>query len=651
LPRGDPSPHRRRDARIDVVNDSTASTRRSAQAGTADGAQRDAHDGLRAVERPAASAPAATRWGSDLFADLLRALGVEFVALTPGASFRGLHDSLVNHLGNARPSMLLALHEEHAVSIAHGYTRVTGRPMAVALHANVGLMHATMAIFNAWCDRVPMLLLGGVGPMDAVQRRPWVDWIHTARDLGALVRGYTKWDDQPSSVAAAQEAIVRAWQVTQTAPQAPVFVCLDASIQEQVIDPAEAPLPPLARFPVAATAAPPAEAVARAAAALAAARRPLIMVGRGSARREDFDRRVALAERLGARVLTDLKTGARFPTAHPLHPHPAGIFVSGDAVGLVRDADVILSLDWVDLGGALKVACGGAWPSATVIQCSLDPYLHNGWSMDYQSLPPADIAMLADADALVGALLDALPAHTSPTTWRDAPAAQATAPSPNATAATPARADATPGLPIEAMARATVDALAPHRPSYIRLPIGWPGQFCRFDDPLDYIGFDGGGGIGSGPGMAVGAAIALRDTDRLPVAILGDGDYLMGLTALWTAVHYGVPLLVIVANNHSFFNDELHQERTARVRSRPVENRWVGLRMSDPPLDLAALAAGQGAVGFGPVDRAEALADVLADAIAQVRAGAVCVVDVRVAPEYARTVSSALMRHIPREAK
>ncbi len=157
-------------------------------------------DVMSAVDRPRAAAPGTTRWGSDVIAAMLRALDVEFIALTPGASFRGLHDSLVNHLGNTRPEMLLALHEEHAVAMAHGYARVTGRPMAVALHSNVGLMHATMAIFNAWCDRVPILMLGGVGPMDAVQRRPWVDWIHTSRDLGALVRGYTKWDDQPASV-------------------------------------------------------------------------------------------------------------------------------------------------------------------------------------------------------------------------------------------------------------------------------------------------------------------------------------------------------------------------------------------------------------------------------------------------------------------
>src|SRR5262249_33704673 len=154
-------------------------------------------------------------------------------SLTPGASFRGLHDSLVNFLGNERPQLLLCIHEEHAVAIAHGYAKVTGRPMAVALHSNVGLMHATMAIFNAWCDRVPILLLGAQGPMDAKRRRPWIDWVHTSRDLGSIIRGYTKWDDQPSSIDAAVESITRANIIAQTAPGGPVYVCLDLDLQEQ----------------------------------------------------------------------------------------------------------------------------------------------------------------------------------------------------------------------------------------------------------------------------------------------------------------------------------------------------------------------------------------------------------------------------------
>jgi thiamine pyrophosphate-dependent acetolactate synthase large subunit-like protein len=594
-----------------------------------------------ASERPVPSLRRDARWGSDAIAELLRALDIEFVALTPGASFRGLHDSLVNHLGNERPRMLLALHEEHAVSIAHGYARVAGRPMAVALHANVGLMHATMAIFNAWCDRIPMLLLGGVGPMDATQRRPWVDWIHTARDVGALIRGYTKWDDQPASVAAALEAIVRAWQIASTPPAGPVYVALDAAIQEQMIDARVVP-PPLARFRPPLPGEASREVVERVATALANAARPLMLVGRVSNDPSDWQRRVELAERIGAHVLTDLKTGATFPTGHRLHAQAPGMFVGPEGCSQIREADVILSLDWIDLGGAFRLACGGEWPAATIIQCSPDQYAHNGWSMDYQALPPADIAVLASPDALVRSLL----VHVSP---RAAAPGGASPLAPRADPAADAKGASRTDIAVDDLARTTIETLAPHEPSYIRLPIGWPGEYCRFAHPLDYIGFDGGGGIGSGPGMAVGAALALRRTTRLPVAILGDGDYLMGLTAIWTGVHYGVPLLVIVANNHSFFNDELHQERTARVRERPVENRWIGMRMSDPVPDLAKLARAQGAVGLGPVKSVADYASVLADAASRVRAGATVVVDAHVAPEYARAVSSAVVRQIPSE--
>ncbi|HEX2391027.1 MAG TPA: thiamine pyrophosphate-binding protein, partial [Casimicrobiaceae bacterium] len=183
------------------------------------------------VDRPQPGAPSAARWGSDFIAEMLRALGIEFIALTPGASFRGLHDSLVNHLGNARPTLLLTVHEEHAVAIAHGYARVTGCAMAVALHANVGLMHATMAIYNAFCDRVPMLIMGGVAPMDAGRRISPAHWYHSVLDQGALVRDYVKWDDQPFSLHGTVEALLRANQLTRTAPMAPCYVSIDQRMQ------------------------------------------------------------------------------------------------------------------------------------------------------------------------------------------------------------------------------------------------------------------------------------------------------------------------------------------------------------------------------------------------------------------------------------
>ncbi len=582
-------------------------------------------------------AVAAREWGSDSIAALLRELNVEFVALTPGASFRGLHDSLVNYLGNTRPELLLCVHEESAVALAHGYARVKGRPMAVALHSNVGLMHATMAIFNAWCDRVPILIVGAQGPMDATQRRPWVDWIHTTSDLGALVRGYTKWDNQPASVPAALEALVRAHQIANTEPKGPVYVCLDATTQEQMVQARPEP-PALARFRPPRAAEPPRDFVEETGALLEAARRPLIMIGRVSPRQEDWDRRVALAERCGARVLTDMKTGATFPTEHPLHPYPPGLYVTHDAGALIREADVIVSLDWIDLAGTIRQACDGRLADARVIHCSLDPYVHNGWSMDYQALPATDLSTLASPDRLVERLLEVMgPGRASPRT--------------SSTASVEREEQGPPvrdgRLSMHALASTATDLLAAHDPAYIRLPLGWPGSFCRFRSPLDYIGYDGGGGIGSGPGMAVGAALALRDADRLPVAILGDGDYLMGVTALWTAVRYRVPLLVLVANNESFFNDELHQEGMARVRGRPVENRSIGLSMSDPPMDLAMLARGQGAMGLGPVRSPAELAAALEQGIRETRAGRVCVIDVHVAPEYARAVSSSLLRQIP----
>ncbi len=176
------------------------------------------------IDRPVPSQPSARVWGSDAIAAMLRELDIPYVALNPGSSYRGLHDSIVNYLGNTRPRMLLCLHEESAVALAHGYAKVTGRPLAVIAHANVGLMHATMAIFNAWCDRVPMIVLGATGAVDAVRRRPWIEWIHTVRDQGALIRNYTKWDDQPSSIGAAQEAILRANMIAQTAPRGPVYI-------------------------------------------------------------------------------------------------------------------------------------------------------------------------------------------------------------------------------------------------------------------------------------------------------------------------------------------------------------------------------------------------------------------------------------------
>src|SRR5215831_5645335 len=300
------------------------------------------------LERPIEPLAGDARYGSDVAADTLRALDIAYIALTPGASFRGLHDSLVNRLGNDRPTILLCLHEEHAVGIAHGWAKVTGQAMAAAVHANVGLMHATMAVFNAWCDRMPVLLIGATGPMDAQRRRPWIDWIHTAVDQAALVRGFVKWDDQPASAGAARDALIRAKWLAEMAPQAPVYVNLDSAMQEAPLG-TDLSSRNSARGtpPVKATAHP--DLIGRAAQLLAAAKRPVILCGRATRARNGWNARIALAERLAARVITDLKVGAAFPTDHPLHVGMPATWPDGDARAHLKDADVVLSLDWVDL--------------------------------------------------------------------------------------------------------------------------------------------------------------------------------------------------------------------------------------------------------------------------------------------------------------
>ena len=575
-------------------------------------------------DTPAPSEPSAERWGSDVIADTLRAMAIPYLALNPGASFRGLHDSLVNHLGNAAPEMLLCLHEEVAVAIAHGYAKVGGKMMGVVVHSNVGLMHATMAVFNAWCDRVPVLMLGATGPWDAARRRPWIDWIHTTADQGALVRDYTKWDNQPGSIAAAVEALLRAGQIAQTAPRGPVYVNLDAALQEQKM----ATLPSVAepaRFAAPLAPPPPAAEVARAATMLSQARNPVMLCGRMSRDADDWQRRVALAEMLQAQVITDLKTGATFPTAHPQFVGPPGNFMAPAACAALAQADVILLLDWVDPGGAFKQA-GGVPAGARVIQASLDSHVHRGWSMDSGSLAPADVFLLCEPDAAVAALLPQVSARPAQA-W---PARQPLPP--------PANDDVV-------SIRAVADELARHAPAdevcVVRLPLGWNGAYRDFHHPLDYLGADGGGGVGAGPGNIVGAALALRGTSRLAVGIIGDGDFLMANTAVWTAVHYGLGMLMVVCNNHSFFNDELHQERVAKERTRPVENKWIGQRMSEPAIDIAAMARSMGAEGFGPIRRAQDLGPAMREALALARAGKTCVIDAWVVPGYDANMSGA----------
>jgi benzoylformate decarboxylase len=571
-------------------------------------------------------------WGSDVIADVLRALGYPYALIVPGASFRGLHDSIVNHLGNAAPQIITCLHENHAVSIADGYSRVTEKPLLVILHSNVGLMNGSMAIYNAWCDRRPMMIVGATGPVDAHHRRPWIDWVHTSRDQGALVRSFVKWDDQPASVEASVEALLRADQITRTAPSAPVYVCLDAYMQEAPLN-RNVALPPPERYHAAPLPLAPAVAVERIVTGLRHAKHPLVLAGRVSRSEVAWSRRIEFAERFGATVLTSAHHAPAFPALHPLHClPPAGDRPTKAEGDLLNSADFILSLDWLDLAGFLRSRTGAAQTqqphAAQIAHCSLDQALWNGWSMDHQALAAVDIPVATHPDTLIEQMLTLPPDQLAPIQPRPDPtthwAQERIGPSERAP------------FDLTQLALVLADWAARKAVTFARLPIGWPQRACVFDHPLSFMGKDGGGAVGTGPAHTVGVALALRNSGRIVVGVIGDGDFAMGMNALWTAANQRLPMLLIIANNQSYFNDEVHQERIATQRRRPVENKSVGQRLSDPAMSLVDIARGQGFRADRPVSSVTELRAALARATDIVGAGGQVLIDARIAPGYAK---------------
>jgi thiamine pyrophosphate-dependent acetolactate synthase large subunit-like protein len=487
-----------------------------------------------------------------------------------------------------------------------------------------------MSLFNAWCDRVPMIVLGATGPVAAEKRRPWIDWIHTSRDQGAYIRSIIKWDDQPTSPDALVESMVRANLLTRSAPTAPVYICLDAGFQETRLD-KEPEWPDVKRFRPSKPPRPSKESVEEAVEILSGAERPLIMFGRGSRAPEHWQPRIRLAERLGACVFTDLKQGAVFPTDHAAHYTAPFNVLGQDARALMCEADVILALDWMDLGGALRQARNAGKVTAKIVSCTLDHTLHTGANMEYQALPTVDVLMAASGDVVVAELNAALGSGRSDP-WK---------------AKVPPKARQTNGaaLSMEHIARTLRDQFNdPENVTFCTLGRGWPFDVWPLQNGMAYLGKDGGGGLGSGPGISVGSALALhhRHPDRYAISMLGDGDFCMGATGIWSAVRHRIPLLVLINNNRSYFNDELHQENVARTRGREVKNRWIGLRLEDPVPNIAKLAEAQGAVGIGPVTSAAEAGPAIAKGVDVLKKGGVCVIDFHVDPPAERQASHAL---------
>src|ERR671924_518349 len=569
-------------------------------------------------------------YGSDLMVEVLRDLGIKYIALNPGASYRGLHDSIVNFEPGKGPEIIMCTHEEIAVALANGYARATGEIMATGLHNIVGLQHASMAIFNAWCDRTPILNLGGGGPQNTTQRRS-TDWVHTALVQGLAVREYVKFDDQPNSVDAIAESFLKAYRIAMTEPRGPVYICLDTDVQEAKID--KPMVVPHAHFfrPASGPAANP-ESLRNASRLLAEAQWPVIVAGEVGRNPKALPAVLDLAETLGAAVI-DADGRYAFPSTHPLN-------LTNAREEALRSADVVLALDVPSLGVPLgpSVRERGNFapaisPSCKVIHVTLLDLERQSWVSDSMWLLPVHVPVAADTAVALPQLLDQVRERLGADkdsskqlqerrtrieaiyrearkksqewiekTWDEKPISQA-------------RFFGEINKRVQGQSWALVSAHGRR----------WR-EAIEVTEPAHGMGGGRGGGVGYGLPSSIGAALGFKDSGRVCVSIVGDGDFLMTSNSLWTAAKYQIPLLVVVLNNRSYYNDEEHQERMAKWRERPIENKGIGIRIEDPAPDIAAIARALSVEGFGPITEPDELGPALDKAIEIVREGKPAVV-------------------------
>ena len=580
--------------------------------------------------------PSKAIYGSDLMVEVLRELGIRYIALNPGASYRGLHDSIVNFGRGEPPEIILCTHEEIAVALANGYARATGEPIATGLHNVVGLLHGSMAIFNAWCDRTPIINLGGGGPQDTNHRRS-TDWVHTALVQGNLVRDFVKYDDQPHSVQSVPESLLRAYRIATTEPKGPVYVCLDSDLQEErIASPLVVPDASLYRAP--ALPAPNPEALRSAADLLVHAEWPVIIAGEIGRRPQALASLKEIAELLAAPVI-DAEGRFAFPNTHALD-------LTAAREETLRAADAVLALDVPSLGVPLGPSVRereslqlAVRPGTKVIHITLLDLERQSLVSDAMWLLPVAVPIAADTSLALPQLIELCRKQLSSQT--------------DSARRIEARRGKAEAIHSEAQkrARSWVEQNWNKKPiSSARLygelnprlkAKSWAlvhGHGRRWREILECtegphgIGGGRGGGVGYGLPSSIGAALGYKGSGRLCVSVVGDGDFLMTSNALWTAARYNIPLLTIVFNNRSYYNDEEHQERMAVRRERPVENKGIGIHIKDPAPDLAAIARAFSVEGFGPITEPDQLGSALDKAIAVVQTGRPAVVDVVAQP-------------------
>jgi len=578
------------------------------------------------------------RTGSDFMVDILKALGIEYVCAVAGSSFRALHESVINYGGNKNPEFLTCLHEESSVAMAHGFAKIEGKPLCMFAHGTVGLQHAAMAIYNAYCDRVPVYMLIG-NNLDVTTRSPvYGEWAHSVQDAAAMVREFTKWDDQPISLQHFAESAVRAYKIAMTPPMAPVLLVADSELQENPIREGARSSIPKVTLP-----SPPmgdSGAVREAARMLVQAENPLIVVDRTARTQAGIDRVVELAEALQAPVI-DMNGRMNFPTRHPLNQ-------SSRRGAVVANADVILGLEATDFWSAVNTfhdqvrrsSRSIMKPDAKLISITAGDLYTKSNYQEFNRFTEVDLAMAADAEATLPALIEEVKRQITPErkgVFQDRRAKLAAA---HQKALEATREEAAYGWDASPISTARVSAELWAQiknedwscVSILQHFSWWPIRLWDFGKNYQFLGRQGGGGVGYNAPATVGAALANRKYGRLSVSIQDDGDFLFSPTVMWTAAHHRIPLLSIMHNNRAYHEELMHVQRMADRHNRGIDRAGIGTTFTDPNMDFAKMAQSMGVYAEGPIENPRDLGPALKRAIAVVKRGEPALLDVVTQP-------------------
>ena len=549
--------------------------------------------------------------GSDYMVDVLRALDLEYCASNPGSSFEGLQESIVNYGDNRAPEFLTCLHEESAVAMAHGYAKIEGKPMMALLHGPIGLQHGSMAMYNAYVDRVPIYIVAGLdydGPVAA----------HNAIDMAAMVRDFVKWDDQPSSLQGFARSAMRAYTIATTPPMAPVLLVSTAEIQKRPIDGnPSVPSFSMPKFPSADLG-----SVREIARLLVDAENPRINTSRSARTQHGIDLLVELAELIQAPV-NDTGGFVNFPSRHPL---------AGTGTG---QPDVILNLEVRSRGGQRTVE-----GVKTISITSTEFLVTSNYNVNSNGAGNPDLLIAADAEATLPALIEEVAKIITDDRRRFFEERGAQVGAANLESRKRAISNARFGWNSSPVSLARIAGelwpLIQNDDWSFTSPQGfiggWPGRLWDMSKTYHAIGGQGGGGIGYTAPASVGAALANRKHGRLTVNINCDGDLNYAPGILWTACHHEIPLLTIVHNNRAYHQETMFLQQQCAARNRGVDRADIGTTIKDPNIDYAQMAKAYGMYSSGPIENPNDLRPALVAALERVRAGEPALIDVVTQP-------------------